>query len=473
MSSGRRVLKTAQVKKKTGPSEKSARTDYSNQSLEHKDFTGSDLAGADFSGAVLTKANFTEANLEGADFAEAELEDAVLTKANLERANLREAYLMRADLNGANLKKACLSDAFLMETKFNKANLENADLSNTNFWGAELSGAIMRRANISGADLSGTIIDQAFLMNTVLTNTNLYGADLTGTDLRESKLTKTNLSNSTLVDTVLKEADITDAKMERADLTNADLTEADLAGTTLTHSNLTGANLENSILSRNNLFDANLTNCRLYGAILSDLQINEGTIFRSTEKPVKDVPWWKVSIFNEPPRCIYDPDVLDGLDELEKAVDIYRLYEQLARDNSLSNLESEMFVLRKDMQRKLYLKHKNIFGYFFSLVSRIIFKYGESIGRLLFWGAAVILTSTTLAANFELLVKSGEFVSNQPVAQRWMDSFFFSTIIFATLGEIGFTPVTTGGQLLIMHVAILGSIWLALLIFVLGRWATK
>ncbi len=452
--------------------------DYRDAELENEDFSGQDLVGADFSGAELVGADFSGANLKRANFTGADLETAKLPEVDLTDANLTNAYFKEANLTNADLERARLPEAFLMEAKLNDANLRETDLSNTNFLGADFSGAVLKEADFTGANLSGANFSNAFVMQASLSHTDLQGANLTNTVLRGANLTGANLSKANLTKAVLKEANLTEAKLPRANLSGTDLLEAELSDASLPHSNLTGANLERTSMLRNNLFDANLSNCKFYGAILRDVQINEGTNFRPKEEISENASLWEklnVNLTEKTPRCIYDPDAEEGSGQVEKAVDTYRMFEQLASDNALPDLESEMFVLRKDMQRKLAWKRHKPFTYFFSLLSKILFKYGESISRLLFWGAVTVFASTTIYANFEILIEEGVYVCNQPFLARWLDSLFFSTVVFATLGTVGFGPPPDNwlASLMITSDALLGSIWIALLIFVLGRWATR
>lgn len=103
---------------------------YSNTTLDNRDFSNTDLIGGVFVAAEMRGTNFAGANLVGA----------ILTKGNL----------LGANLTGANLENA-LGD----RVTFYKANLTNAILV-----GATLSRSIFDEADITGADFTDAIIDR-------------------------------------------------------------------------------------------------------------------------------------------------------------------------------------------------------------------------------------------------------------------------------------------------------------------------
>ncbi|MBW4579514.1 MAG: pentapeptide repeat-containing protein [Tildeniella nuda ZEHNDER 1965/U140] len=103
---------------------------YSNTTLDNRDFSNMDLVGGVFVAAEMRGTNFAGANMVGA----------ILTKGNL----------LGANLTGANLENA-LGD----RVTFYKANLTNAILV-----GATLSRSIFDEADITGADFTDAIIDR-------------------------------------------------------------------------------------------------------------------------------------------------------------------------------------------------------------------------------------------------------------------------------------------------------------------------
>ncbi len=397
---------------------------FKNVALRESDLTGVDIAGGDFSGA----------DIGGSDLSEAVLCEANLTGAKLVGADLSGVHLDRADLSNANLREANLSDANLREANLSGADLTGADLSGAYLWGN------LSDSNLGGTDLSGAHLDRA----------DLSGAHLVGADLSGAHLVRTNLSG---------------ANLGRADLTDANLKNA----------NLSDADLEHTILVRTNLFDANLTDTKPHGATFTDVQINDNTEFRTNNQRSEDARWWQRGPFFPLRRCGYDPVVSQRGEEsdtnlLGKAADTYQTFEKLARENARPSLQSEMFVLRQDMQRKRHWYNREYSEWFFARMSRLVFKHGESLGRIVTCAALLIAFYTTIYMQFDLITNpDGQFVSN-PV-----DALYISTLTFTTLGLGDFqpSPASEFARLLVTSQAALGTTLIAIFVFVLGRRAAK
>ncbi len=97
---------------------------YSNGSLQNRDFSHADLAGGTFVAAEMREANFQGANLTNAI-----LTKGVLLKANLESANLTGALVDRVTLDGANLKNAIFTEATMTRSRFFDADITGADFT--------------------------------------------------------------------------------------------------------------------------------------------------------------------------------------------------------------------------------------------------------------------------------------------------------------------------------------------------------
>ncbi|WP_197424985.1 pentapeptide repeat-containing protein [Natronomonas sp. CBA1123] len=448
-----------------------------------------------FGRVMLRDSNISETNLEEADLTEANLRNADVSDATLVGADLTEATLWEADLTNTNLRDTTLSNAILWSgiltnTYFKNADLSNAILSETDFTDAKLRGANLRDTNVKDATLINTELREVDLTNSVLsnadlTNASLRHANLTEANLWKSNLTEANLWDSNLTAATLVEADLTDAELLRANLTdanlsdstliNANLRKTDLTDTNLSAADLTNADLEHAVLVRANLFDANLTNCRPHGATFTDVQINDGTEFRAEEQRISEANWWQTSPIFPPQRCGYDPAIIDTASEkatnqLGKAADTYQTFEKLARENARPSLQSEMFVLRQDMQRKRHWRNGEYLEWGFARLSRAVFKYGESLSRIVTCAVAIIATYAVIYSQFDLIRDaSNRFVAN-PV-----DALYFSTLTFTTLGLGDFQPEPTSqiARLLVTSQAALGAILIAVFVFVLGRRAAR
>lgn len=97
---------------------------YSNTSLENRDFSYTDLTGGVFAAAEMRGANFQGSNLTNAI-----LTKGVLLKANLEGANLTDALVDRVTMDGANLKNAIFTGAIMTRSRFYDADINGADFT--------------------------------------------------------------------------------------------------------------------------------------------------------------------------------------------------------------------------------------------------------------------------------------------------------------------------------------------------------
>ncbi|WP_235728486.1 potassium channel family protein [Halosimplex carlsbadense] len=210
------------------------------------------------------------------------------------------------------------------------------------------------------------------------------------------------------------------------------------------------------------------------------MQINERTAFW----PADDEGWlpWRT---HHRARCAYDPEnardtrTPDGHahlpadsetdDQLLKAADTYRTLEAVARENSFPQLQSKMFVRRQDVQRRRYRVNEQYLEWAFAQVSRGLFKYGESLGRILAWSLVIIGSFASLYLGFGLIEVTG---ANAELSGL-VDALYFSTLTFTTLGFGNFQPATTLGRGLVTLQAATGAIMIATVVFVLGRRAAR
>lgn len=449
--------------------------------LRGADLSGTQLRGADLSGSAFHYADLSGASLQRASLS-SDLQDADFRDANLQNADLSSAYLGNADLSEANLAGADLSDAFLSDADLTGAMLRDADvigafLSDADLTGANLSDAGFQDADLRGANLSGTILWDADLSSTILGSADLHSAEAARTDFRGAELRESDLRDAEFDGALFRGADL-----RFADLRNASFQDTDLRDTDLSGANLEGADLAHAVLVRTNLFDANLTDCTPHGATFTDVQINDGTMFRSEEARNEEGSWWQIGLLGRlrtvRPRCGYDPQTVDmsqiekeaELELLGKAADTYQTFEKVARENARPSLQSSMFVLRQDMQLRRHRLKGEHFKWVFARVSRGLFNYGESLGRITAWALMIIAVYSFIYARFDLVTnREGVFITDP------LDALYFSTLTFTTLSFGDFVPAAASeyGRLLVTSQAALGTILIAIFVFVLGRRAAR
>lgn len=448
-------------------------------SLRRSNLTDADLSETSFDDADLTGSNLEGVNLKNSSLQNTELlgvymSEATITNANLGGANLSRSVIMEADLSDAYLDNADLSQAKLRNTTLQDARLGSADLSNGK----------MREANLSG--ISSSIPD--------LSGATFRGGNLSEADLQSANISKVTLDNADISDANLSNASLRGSSFDGADLSNTNLEDADLSKAVLKNTNLSKASLLGAILSEAdleratmvdvNLFDADLTKVTPYGARIEAVKINDGTeFFRDTSEYSC---WWQqeAGFLATPPRCGYDPQVeqpdhIDSSDRdelLTKAADTYRQFEDLARENTQPSVQSSMYLLRQDMQRKRFRERGQYIQWVSNRMFRAVFKHGESFSRLLLTAGIIILVFSGAYWQGDLILDNPGITQQEPTfLNNPIDALYFSTLTFTTLGLGDYQPAAVSqlGRGLVLLEAVIGAILIATFVFVLGRRAAR
>jgi len=391
----------------------------------------------------------------------------------LNHVSLRDAKLYDADLTDADLLGADLTDANLCEADLTDADFEGAKLENAMLYAADLTDAYLKDANLAGANFHGTN----------LAGVNLTGAYLPGADLIDAHLPGANLTDARLTDVDLREANL-----RGADFTDADLTEANLTAT-----DCEDAEFEKTFLVRASLENADLVGTNFSGAYLFGTRFDGAQISGRTQIGQED-PIGNASTSN---CCRYDTDAEpDGAkasismdeDEIEEADEspeiirfrrgrsVYRRLEELARQNGYLDLQSEMFVRRREMRRRLLYALEKRTNAFFTEIQRWIFNYGESFRRIFSISAVAILIGWFLYMTTGTVRQDGGGpVTVTAIAEDpylIVDTLLHSILVFFAGNRV---LETTGrvGEAVVVAESVVGPILIALLIFVLGRRAAR
>lgn len=247
------------------------------------------------------------------------------------------------------------------------------------------------------------------------------------------------------------------ANFEEARLQSATLERAELEKANFEDAILIGADMERVDLSKSDLFGAMLFGTKLYGAILSDIKINDDTLFGHHYK-----------------------------DDYKKGSWVNRQIELVSNKNSLPAQSRGAYIRRKEQRRQQYRANSDHLKWVRSTVSRYTWKHGEGLKNILYTSAGTILG---FAALYPL--SGGVRVSPKPPISHAINlgipklgpfpdtvvtagnSLYFSTVTFTTLGFGDIQPGTGMGQLLAGAEALIGAILVAAFLFVLGRRTTR
>ncbi|MFB6166061.1 MAG: pentapeptide repeat-containing protein [Haloarculaceae archaeon] len=268
-----------------------------------------------------------------------------------------------------------------------------------------------------------------------------------------------------LAECVLVGADFSDANVSRASFVGADLREATFHAADARGTSFERANLESATMTDVDLRDADFSKAQFDVADFSSSRINEHTVFSD--------------------RCVYERDIVDpaadvpATDALDAAVRTYRCLEDLSQENTLYAQASRYYRMSKDVRRRYNWAAGNYVHALVGEASRWFTGYGNRPWR-------VLQTSTAIAALSALAYPLVGGVSpagdpGGPVysaataggAHGWLavagKSLYFSVVTFTTLGYGNLAPVSAVGRTIAAAEAILGSVFLALLVAVLTR----
>jgi len=285
-------------------------------------------------------------------------------------------------------------------------------------------------------------------------------------------------------------ADIEGADCSNGDFSGATFTDANLTDTDFTQANLRDTHCEQSRLSRATLFGTDLRGAKLAGAALGDVRIDDDTQFVGHPDDDSDTSPHTFSAIRSRPTCVYDPDYEENNEheDVDKAKSVYRALEELAGKAARPRLQARSFVRRQDLQKDEYKldakeadswEERLIAGLRWSRakVARGTLLYGESPWRIIGGSIGFIFLVSLLYPLGEWLQPVGEnpITYSQILGGEWsllLESVYFSTLTFTTLGLGDYQPMGFGKVLATLNTAF-GAVLIALLVFVLGRRAAR
>ncbi|WP_339102546.1 pentapeptide repeat-containing protein [Haloterrigena salinisoli] len=285
----------------------------------------------------------------------------------------------------------------------------------------------------------------------------LDGANLEGAMLRETSF----LAGRSLV-----AADFTDAVLDGADLSGTDLRRATFRDVDAHGASFRNANLHDAVFVFVDLRGADFRGARLYRAGLTDVRLNLETAFDE--------------------RAVYEDELADASNEdttasADSAQWVYRELQRLYDENAFPERVHTYYLREMNFRRTRawqvgdYLQAVKLAG------SRWVMQYGTSPWRVV---ATSLLLIAVCAGLYPLTGGIREVGTDTaityaiddptetpgPVLVRTLlKSLYFSVVTFATLGYGDIQPVGGWARALASVETLLGSLLMALLVFVLTQ----
>ena len=289
-----------------------------------------------------------------------------------------------------------------------------------------------------------------------LDGANFRGATLTGSAM---------LANCSLVG-----ADFTDAVVDDADLSATDLRRATFRDVDAHRTSFRDANLHDAVLVFVDLRGADFRGAKLYRAGLTDVRINLETTFGE--------------------RTVYEDEFLRSSDDLgegeraeraDSAQWVYRELQRLYDENAFPERVNTYYLREMNFRRRQAWRVGDYLQAFKLAGSRWIMQYGTNPWRVVATSLVLILVcaglypvtggvqevGTETAVTYEI-----EDPTETPwrvLLRAFLKSLYFSVVTFATLGYGDIQPVGQWARTIAGIETLLGSLLMALLVFVLTR----
>ena len=255
----------------------------------------------------------------------------------------------------------------------------------------------------------------------------------------------------------LKYADMRSAKLVNADLSNSDLTRSDFSGASLYGVNLEGANLFKANFEGVNLKSTNMRNCNLLGVDFTGAKLN-------------NVDWgeeYKVINEVEAEKAVADGDEQTAKDKYQEAEDVYRNLKINLQSQTLGEDVGNVFL------REMITKRKQLPLFsplrIASKIAYLTTGYGEKIGNILYTVIGTIVSCAFLygiegVSYGDKLLKFEGTQSFTEMLNIFGDLFYFSVVVFSTVGFGEILPIGPIGKTLMIFEGLIGGLILAILI---------
>ena len=271
-------------------------------------------------------------------------------------------------------------------------------------------------------------------------------------DLNKNKqdLSNFNLKNAQLNDIYLVDAIMKDCDLSKSSLKNASMYNANLSGSNLFKANLENANLKNSNLEGCNLLGANLNNTKLDG-----------------------VTWGKgYKVINEiEAEQAYDKgDFEKSKERYREAEEVYRAIKINMQSQTLGDHTGEFFIREMVSKRKQFNKFS--MARIGSKIIELTTGYGEKLRNIVFTIIGIIIACMFLygiqGVSYDDKI-IGFFSSDYNLLTTLGNLFYFSVVVYSTVGFGEMIPIGPLGKTVMIFEGIAGGLVLAILIIALYK----
>ena len=294
--------------------------------------------------------------------------------------------------------------------------------------------------------------------NTKYTDPNYMPNENTSIEIENLNKEKQDLSNFNLKKAELENIYLVDASMKNCDLSKANLKNASMFG-----ADLAGANLFKTDLENVNLKNANLENCNLLGANLYKAKL-------------KNVNWGKdYKVINEieAEEAYKKGDIETSRKKYREAEDVYRAIKISLQYQTLGD-ETGVFFRREMIAKRKQFKKLSLLR-IGSKIMEITTGYGERLSNIIFTIMAIVLISMVLYGiegvrysdpinGSRIIGFFGDDIQKFGVLDTIGNLFYFSVVVYTTVGFGEIVPIGILGKVIMMFEGIIGGLVLAILI---------
>lgn len=394
------------------------RIDFSKKILFGVDFSSCDLTGATFSGSKLHYADFTDATLVGTTFSD----DVIAKEATFDGIDGLNADFRNSDFSNAYFNNSDLVSSYFHGTKLAESEFQHANLQESNF-----ESTIHNKKSPEKAE---EITGPANLRATNLSNANLYGAKLNGT----------NIERAVFAGADIRDTDLRYCKTHRTDFRNAQANSSTKFG----H--------------------------RAVYELEADRQVS-----RTNNKQSTVLAGLRNAVHRFIMRISEDRSKLKT-ESLWKSIQVYWTYRRIFEENPDPEQVRKFGVAEKDAKRKFELEKRNWTNWAKWSIYRSLMYYGESPVVVLLSGGVTISIFSLIYLFFGVKDQDTvyQFCMCYPEA-IWSP---LTSAMILSLGEFfpgsGSAVSSVGfGKLVSQLEAAIGTLYISIFAFVLGRRASR